>query len=114
MQNASSKTTAAIAVDATSFQSEVLQSELPVLVDFWASWCGPCKMVAPIIHQLAEEYAGKIKVCTVDIDAQGELALQYGVMSIPTIMLFKNGNQVEQAVGANSKDFYEELIARHI
>lgn len=93
-----------------NFQSEVANSETPVLVDFWASWCGPCRMIAPIIDQLAEEYEGKIKVAKVDVDENRELAQTYGVMSIPTILIFKNGEVVNQAIGARPKGELEKMI----
>jgi len=85
------------------FKKEVLESDLPVLVDFWAGWCGPCKMIAPFIDELAKEYAGKIKVGKIDVDNNPKVATQYGVMSIPTIIFFKNGKVFNQIVGAASK-----------
>jgi len=86
-----------------SFDQEVLKSSEPVLVDFWAEWCGPCKMIAPVLDELAGEYAGKIKIGKVDIDQHQSLAAQYGVRSIPTLLIFKNGQVAEQMVGARSK-----------
>ena len=86
-----------------SFDSEVLNSEQPVLVDFWAAWCGPCRMIAPIIDQLADEYEGKLKVGKVNVDEKGQLAAQYGVMSIPTLIFFKNREAVERMVGVRPK-----------
>ncbi|MGI9186363.1 MAG: thioredoxin, partial [Gaiellales bacterium] len=86
------------------FEDEVLKSEIPVLVDFWAEWCGPCKALGPIIDELAGDYAGKIKVGKVDVDSEPGLAGQFGVMSIPMIALFKNGELVERAVGMMPKD----------
>ena len=87
---------------------------MPVLVDFWASWCGPCKMVAPIISQIAEEYNGKVKVCKVNVDDQGELAAQNAIVSIPTVILFIDGKPVKKIVGAHSLDDYEDAIDEFI
>ena len=86
-----------------NFKDEVLQAELPVLVDFFAEWCGPCKMVAPVIEEVAKEYSGKLKVVKVDVDEAGSTASGYGIMSVPTIMIFKAGKVVSQSVGAMSK-----------
>jgi thioredoxin 1 len=86
-----------------SFKQEVLESDLPVLVDFWATWCAPCRMVAPIIDELAKEYAGRMKIGKVDVDTNPKIATEYGVMSIPTIIFFKRGKVMHQLVGAASK-----------
>lgn len=86
-----------------NFTKEVLESPLPVLVDFWAEWCGPCKMIAPILDELATEYAGKARIGKVDIDQQSALATQYGIQSIPTLLLFHRGQVAEQVVGLRSK-----------
>lgn len=91
-----------------NFQSEVMDSEQPVLLDFWASWCGPCRMVSPLVDQIAEEMAGTAKVGKINVDEQPELASQFGVMSIPTLAVVKGGEVVKKAVGARPKD---EIIA---
>ena len=101
---------AEIVITEQNFEEEVLQSELPVLVDFWATWCGPCRMVAPVVAQIAEEQEGLIKVGKVDVDEQPGLAVRFGVMSIPTLMVFKNGEAVNTAVGAMPKSAIEELL----
>ena len=87
-----------------NFQSEVLNSDIPVIVDFWAVWCGPCKMIAPVIEELADELDGKIKVGKVNVDNDSALAINYGVVSIPTIILFKNGEVVKTVVGYMTKE----------
>ena len=95
--------------DAT-FDADVLQSELPTLVDFWAPWCGPCKMIAPILDELAIEYAGKIKVCKVDVDSSPESAAKFNVRGIPTLLVFKNGAVEATKVGALSKGQLTEFV----
>ena len=99
-----------IVITSDNFEKEVLQSEKPVLVDFWASWCGPCRMLAPTIDELALEN-DDIKVCKVNVDEQEELAAAFGIMSIPTILAFKNGKAINQAVGVQSKQALLQLLA---
>ena len=98
-----------IPISKENFQTEVLQSDRPVLVDFWAPWCGPCRMVGPILDQIAQENE-EIKVCKVNVDEQAELAAQFQVMSIPTLMVFKNGQVVNKALGAMPKRQILELM----
>lgn len=86
-----------------NFEQEVLNSDLPVLIDFWAVWCGPCKIIAPVVEQLAEEYAGKLKVGKLDVDNNQEASIKYGVRSIPTLLIFKNGQVKETIIGAVPK-----------
>lgn len=95
-------------IDKDNFKAEVLDSKLPVLLDFWASWCGPCRQLSPTIDRIAEEYEGRIKVGKVNVDEQPQLAQTFGVMSIPTLSYIKNGEEVGRAVGAMPK---EQLIA---
>lgn len=94
--------------------NDAIMSQRPVIVDFWASWCGPCRMVSPIIDQIAEEYDGKIAVGKVNVDEEGALAAEYAVVSIPTVMLFKDGKPVEKLVGAHSFDDYADMIDRSL
>jgi thioredoxin 1 len=104
----------ALAATDLNFDAEVLQSDLPVLVDFWATWCGPCKMVAPILEELAGEYSGKLKVAKVDVDQNPAIAGKYGIRSIPSLFLFKNGQVVEQIVGALPKPAIIKKIEGHL
>ncbi|MBE7022808.1 MAG: thioredoxin [Ruminococcaceae bacterium] len=101
---------AVVTLTKANFEAEVLQAEGPVLVDFWASWCGPCKMVAPVIDQLAEDYAGRVKVGKVNVDDEGELAARYGIMTIPTIIVLKNGELIEQVSGAYPKAHFAAML----
>jgi len=95
-----------------NFEQEVLKSELPVLVDFYADWCGPCKMMAPLVHQLADDFEGKVKIGKMNVDENIELAQKYRVMSIPTFVFFKQGEAVETIVGGMSKKDLEDKIEK--
>lgn len=103
-----------IKIGKDNFDQEVLKSEQPVLVDFWAEWCGPCKILGPIISELAEDYKGKLKVGKVNVDEEPELAQQFGIMSIPTMKFFKNGQPVGDIVGAAPKNSIEAEISKHL
>ena len=105
-------TTTELAVSGADFDAKVLKSDVPVLVDFWAEWCGPCKAIGPSIEQLAQEYAGKAKVVKLDVDSDPNIASQYGVMSIPALLVFKGGKVVDQMVGAAPKATIAQLIER--
>ena len=94
-----------------NFEQEVLKSELPVLVDFWATWCGPCRMLAPTIAKIAEEQAGKVKVCKLDVDECPAIAARYGISSIPTLMVFVNGEVKAASVGVRAKSQIEAMFA---
>lgn len=87
----------------STFNSEVLQSQEPVLVDFWAPWCGPCKMISPVIEEISNDYGGKVKICMINVDENTEIAGEYGVMSVPTLVLFKDGREINRLVGATPK-----------
>ena len=89
------------------------ESQVPVVVHFWAPWCGPCRMVSPVIERLAGKYAGKLKVVKVNVDDNQNLAMRFNVMSIPTIMLFKGGRMLDQAIGAAPSEFYEKLLTKN-
>lgn len=99
--------------DAT-FSEEVLKSDKPVLIDFWAEWCGPCKIIAPVVEELAKEYDGKLKVGKIDVDSNQNVAGQYGIRSIPTLLVFKGGRVVDQIVGAVPKKILAEKVSKHL
>ncbi len=104
----------AVEVTDSNFQTEVLKSDKPVLVDFWAEWCGPCKMIAPMVEELAKEYDGKLKVGKVDVDSNQQTSMQYGIRSIPTLLIFKGGKVVDQLIGAVPKKMLAEKLAKHL
>jgi thioredoxin 1 len=98
----------------SNFKKEVIESNIPVMVDFWANWCGPCKMIAPAVEELAKEYAGKMKVGKVDVDSNARSASNYGVMSIPTLIFFKGGKVMDQVSGALSKAALKQKIEENL
>jgi thioredoxin 1 len=102
-----------IKVNDGNFKAEVMESPLPVLADFFAAWCGPCRMIAPTIEQIAREYQGRLKVCTVDIDEAPDSASLFGVLSVPTLILFKGGKELGRLVGAMPRSAIEKMIASH-
>ena len=100
---------AEIVLTKENFEAEAIKSELPVLIDFWATWCGPCRMLAPVIEEIATEYDGKVKVCKVNVDEQPELAMRFGVMSIPTLIAFQNGQAAATQIGLAPMDKLEDM-----
>lgn len=105
---------AGVAITDQKFPKDVLQNKLPVVVDFWAPWCTPCRIVTPIIEQLANEYKGKVVVGEMNVDENPQAPSQYGIMSIPTVMVFKNGKPVKSLIGAQRKDSYKKMIEEAI
>jgi len=104
----------AIEINDSNFKSEVTDSAMPVLVDFWAPWCGPCRMITPILEELAKEYDGKVKVVKINVDDSPNTAGEYGIRSIPTLILFKDGKVFEQTVGAQSKENLKQLVDKSL
>ena len=98
--------------DTKTWEIDVMNSEVPVFVDFWAEWCGPCRMVSPVVEELSNDYDGKVKFVKVNVDEANELASKYNIFSIPTLAIFKNGKLVNQQVGAASKDSYKNMIEK--
>lgn len=107
-----SSTTAAVTDN--NFREEVLESEIPVLVDFWAPWCGPCRMVAPVVEEIAEQYEGKVKVVKLNTDENPQVATQYGIRSIPTLMIFSGGQRVDMVVGAVPRTTLATTLEKYI
>ena len=104
----------AVAINEESFAKEVLESTVPVLVDFWAAWCGPCRAIAPIVEQIAGEQSGRLKVVKLDVDESGETSIRYGVMNIPTLLLFKGGKVVDRWIGVQPKSVLMSRIQPHL
>ncbi|MDQ4074116.1 MAG: thioredoxin [Thermoproteota archaeon] len=97
-------------VNSTNWEKEVLGSDKPVFVDFWAEWCGPCRMVGPVVEQIAQSYSDKIKVVKLNVDENQDIAMKYGIQSIPSLLIFKNGKEINRTIGAAPKDAYIKFI----
>jgi thioredoxin 1 len=104
----------AIYVTKDDFEQKVLKADKPVMVDFYADWCGPCKMAAPVIDELADEYANKAVIAKLDVDSQQEIASKFGVMSIPTVIIFKDGKEADRQVGFPGKDGYKQILDKYL
>jgi thioredoxin 1 len=104
----------ALEINDSNFKSEVIDSEMPVLVDFWAPWCGPCRMVAPVLEELAKEYDGKVKVVKLNVDESPNTATEFGIRSIPTLILFKDGKVSEQTIGVQSKENLKQMVEKSL
>jgi thioredoxin 1 len=109
-----SKSKNIIHVTTSSWNNEVLKSKLPVFVDFWAEWCGPCRMVGPAVEQLSLTMNGKLKVAKLNVDESQEIAMKYGIRSIPSLILFKDGKEIARTVGAASKEAYQKFVEEHL
>lgn len=103
-----------VEVNDATFETEVLRSETPVLVDFWAVWCGPCKNIAPVLEEMAKEYSGKLKIAKVDVDKNPEASVKFGIRSIPTLLLFKEGKVVDQVIGGVPKKNIVDMVQPHL
>jgi thioredoxin 1 len=104
----------ALEISNANFKSEVIESSMPVLVDFWAPWCGPCKMIAPVLDELAKEYEGKIKIVKLNVDDNQGTATEFGIKGIPTLILFKDGKVLEQTIGAQSKELLKKMVEKSL
>lgn len=102
-----------VTITKENFEKEVINSEVPVLMDFWAQWCGPCRAVGPIMEELAEDFQGKVKIAKLNVDEQGEIAEKFRIMSIPTILLFKEGQVAGKLIGARPKEEFADLLTRN-
>lgn len=100
--------------DDQNFDSDVLEAGMPVLVDFWAVWCGPCKAIAPIVEEVANDYSGKVRVGKIDVDSNNQVAMRYGIRSIPTLLLFSGGEVVDQVIGNVGKESIESMLSKAI
>ena len=103
-----------VEITESNFETEVIKSEIPVLIDFWAVWCAPCRVLAPTVETISEEYAGRVKVGKLDVDANGSISSRFSIKGIPTLLLFKNGQVKEQIVGAVSRDIIVKTIEKHL